>query len=94
MTAILAKFEKQPSEIQDYDIDFSEYLDAIGDTASSVTVTAEIGITVSSSALIGKVVKVWLTGGSNGETYKITVLLTTAGGRRREADIKVKVKEA
>jgi len=94
MTTILAKFEKQPSEIQDYDIDFSEYLDALTDTASSATVTGEIGITVNAFALSGKVVKVWLSGGDNGETYKITVRLTTSGGRVREADIKVKVKEA
>jgi hypothetical protein len=94
VTTILAKFEKQPSEIQDYDIDFSEYLNALSDSAVSAVVTGEIGITVVAHSLIGNVVKVWLSGGDDGETYKITVLLTTSGGRKREADIKVKVKEA
>lgn len=94
MTTILAKFEKQPSEVQDYDIDYSEYLTALEDTAATAVVTCDSGLTVISSSVIGSVVKVWVSGGDSGATYKVTSLLTTTGGRKREADIKVKVKEA
>lgn len=90
---VLATFEKQPAEIQDYDIDFSEYLGDAEDTGASHTVTVPAGITKVSSTLVDGVVKVWLSGGTNGAKYRITATLTTTGGRVKEAEIDIKVKE-
>ena len=36
---------------------------------------------------------IFTSGGTDGETYKITVALTTTGGRVKQAEIKIKVKE-
>lgn len=90
---ILNTFNKQPAEVLDYDIDYSSALDT-GDTIVAHTVTAETGITVDTSVIVGGVyVKIWLSGGTNGATYKITLTVTTAAGRVREDEIKLKIKD-
>ena len=92
--AVLGTFTKQPAEVQDYDIDFSEWLAAFPDTAVSHAVTADAGITLGATTLAAGVVKVWLSGGLTGTSYKITATITTAGGGTKEDEIKIKVKEA
>lgn len=91
--AILGKFTKQPADVQDYDIDFSEYLTSQSDTAVSHTVSVDTGITIVTSALTSGVVKTFLSGGTNGRQYKLTATITTAGGRVKQAEIIIKVKE-
>jgi hypothetical protein len=94
--SILAKFEKQPADVQDFDIDFTEWLTGMSDTApgpTGVTVVAEDGLTVDLATLDDGVVKVWTSGGTDGTTYKITATVVTDGGRTKQAEIRVKVKE-
>lgn len=90
---ILATFTKQPSEVQDYDIDFAPYLTSQNDLAESFTYTTDPGITVVGSTLVNSKVKLFLSGGLDGTTYKVTVLLTTVTGRKKEADIRIRVRE-
>lgn len=91
---ILATYIKQPNEVQDYDIDFTEYLASMGgDSILSHTVLADTGITVDSSLVINNVVKIFLSGGYDHESYNVTARVTTVGGRVREGEIKIKVKE-
>lgn len=90
---VLARFQKQPADRQDYDIDFTDYLAALADEGKSVVTTAEPGIAVTAYSLNAGVVKVWLEGGTDGQTYKVTVTLTSKGGRVKQAEIKIKVKE-
>lgn len=90
---ILAKFTKQPVEVQDYDVDFNEYLEFHNDVAISHTAVAESGLTVEASALTAGVVKVFVSGGTDGNTYKVSATITTSGGRVKQGDIMVKVKE-
>lgn len=94
--SILAKFEKQPADVQDFDIDFNEWLTGMGDTApgpSGATVVADAGLTIASFSLTDGVVKVWTSGGADSVTYKITATLVTVGGRTKQAEIRIKVKE-
>lgn len=94
--AVLEKFEKQPADVQDFDADYTDYIEAMGETvgaAHTAVATAESGITVDSYTITNGIVKVWLSGGTDGETYKVTVTLTTAGSRVKEAEFRVKVKE-
>ena len=68
----------------------------MGDTApgpTGFTVEAEAGLTVLARTLTNGVVKVWVGGGTDGTTYKITATVTTQGNRVKQAEIKVKVKE-
>jgi len=93
MMPILDKFEKQPADIQDYDISFVEWLTGYADTGESQVTTVDTGITLLASNLIDGVVKVWLSGGVTGTSYKVTTTLTTDGGRVKQAEIVIKVKE-
>lgn len=91
--SILGKFTKQPGDTQDYSISYVDWLAGMSDTGLSHTVTVDTGITLGSSTLSGGVVTVWLSGGTDGNTYKVTCTLTTTGGRVKQAEILVKVKE-
>jgi hypothetical protein len=92
-TTILGRFSKQPAEILDYDVDFTDWFVGRTDTPFSFVVVAEAGITVVSAARTGMVVKVLLSGGTSPTKYKITVRLTTTAGLVKEADFTVYVKE-
>lgn len=94
--SILAKFEKQPADVQDFDIDFTEWLTGMSDTApgpTGATVVADDGLTILATTLSDGVVKVWTSGGTDGVTYKITATVDTVGGRTKQAEIKIKVRE-
>lgn len=90
---ILETFQKQPADVQDYDIDFTEWLAGFGDIGLSLVVQADTGITVVSQEFANGVAKVWLSGGTTGMTYKITARVTTTGGRVKEVEIRIRVKE-
>lgn len=92
MEAILGRRTKQPDETRDYDVSFEDWFSNRSDTPVSHTTAVETGITLVSSTLTGEVVKVILSGGTSGEQYKVTVLLTTSSGVVREGDFIVRVK--
>lgn len=91
--SILGKFTKQPVEIQDYDFDFTDYLTSVSDTVASHSAVAETGVTIPTTSRNGNVVKVFVSGGEDGGQYKISATITTAGGRVKQGDIIIKVKE-
>jgi hypothetical protein len=100
---IIGKFTKQPAEVLDYDIDFSEFL-ADGDTLLStgdpavpspldVAVTP-IGLTLGPTFVLGGVtLKQWLSGGTDGIKYKVTVTATSNAGRVKQVEFVIKVKD-
>lgn len=101
---ILGKFKKQPAEVLDYDVDFTEYL-ADGDTllsSGNPPIPSPYNITVDGTGLVvesafvinnGKTIKVWLTGGTNGVKYKITITATTNAGRVKQVEFVIQVKD-
>lgn len=91
--SVLATFSKQPEDVQDYDIDYNEWLTDLEDTASNCSVVADTGIEVRAYTLNAGIVKVWLAGGTSGVKYKVTATVTTVGGRIKQAEVAVKVKE-
>lgn len=93
MASVLGKFTKQPAEVLDYDVNFTDWFSNRTDAPASFTVTADSGITVVSSSILGNIVKVVLGGGTTGTKYKVTVLLTTTTALVKEADFVVAVKE-
>lgn len=89
----LGNFNKQPVEVVDYDIDYSEWLTA-GDNVESAAVDVQpLGLNVDSVFVNDPRIKIWLSGGSNGTSYKLTVTITTADGRVKQDEFKVKVKD-
>ncbi len=93
---VLQTWDKQPGETQDYDIDFTEWLDRLRDTPAAsnpVVWTIDPGINVLSTSLTGGRAKVWLSGGQDRKRYRVTATMTTAGGRIKQAEIRINVKE-
>ena len=100
---ILAKYEKQPAEVKDYDIDYAEWLGPVGDTVATAVavVTSDAGpvptLKVDSVETSDTAVKLWVSGGTAGVRYKITVLMTTTGiagkTRKDESELVFTVKE-
>lgn len=94
--------DKQPIEVKDFPIDYSAWLaECGGDTINgastqilnldnpSDTTLEDNGTEVSQSA-----VRVWLRGGTAGQKYKVSVTVTTTGGRTDQAEFYMKVKES
>jgi hypothetical protein len=97
---ILDKKEKQPIEVKDYPIDYSDWLGEVADTivnaeaAIVCTSNAEDVALVASNLVISTMgVSVWLSGGTAGEKYKVSVNVTTAAGRVDQSEFIVKVKD-
>ena len=90
---ILKKFEKQPADVKDYDIDYHLWLVST-DVISSAAATADIDtITIDSVFHTQSRVKVWLSGGQADVIYKITVTITTEDGRVLQHEFIVKVRD-
>ncbi len=100
---ILGRFYKQPAETLDYDIDFSEFL-SDGDlivTTGTPPVPSPLNVSVTPSGMTlgptfvlnGKVVKQWLSGGTNGVKYKVTLTITSNAGRVKQVEFVVRVKD-
>lgn len=100
---MLGKFQKQPAETLDFDIDFSEFLSdgdslvTAGDPPApnplDVTVTPAgltLGLTV---VLNGNTIKQWVSGGVDGQKYKITLTATSNAGRVKQVEFTVRVKD-
>lgn len=96
----LKTFVKQPADVEVYEIDWAaKYLAGAGDTAGNLlALTADAGITATPEVPVGQpvtggVLRVRVSGGTNGSSYKVTARLGTTGGREKEADILVQVVE-
>jgi len=96
----LQRKEKQPREVYDYDVTYMTKHLPMGDTidtaeASVVCTTdpTDTALVLGVVAPVARYVKVWLGGGTDGQTYKVSVLAVSAGGRTLETDFLVKIKE-
>jgi hypothetical protein len=74
-------FTHDPNAVLDYVVDWSDWLDE-ADSISSHTATATTGVTVASSSVVGDTVVAWLSGGTAGNDYTVTVHITTAANRQ------------
>ena len=83
---------KDPSDVFDYDMDFTQLLQSDG--IASITVTGE-NITIDSKSFSGKVVTFFVSGGIDGNIGTITVKIVTtnATARTYERSFKVDIKE-
>lgn len=67
------RFRKAENDVISLDVDFGLLFDT--DTASTLTVTADSGLTVDSSAVASNVATIVLSGGDDGYVYDLTVKL-------------------
>lgn len=88
---------KQPREVDDFDIICTRRL-GDGDTIASDGVTAtytgpDNALVIDRCTSTDVVAKIWIAGGTNGKTYKITAMISTTLGRLIEADFNLLVKD-
>lgn len=88
---------KDPDEILDYKHDWSARLD--GDTIATVDVIFETSIGSNTTVLerptafASTIQTVWLEGGQVDDEVKLTLRITTVGGRTYDEGVKLKIKE-
>ena len=82
-------FEKDPSAILDYQVNWTDWLTT--DTIASSTWTVPDGITKVTDVTDDTKATIWLSGGTVGKRYTITNRIVTAGGRQDERSITIKI---
>ena len=82
---------KDPDEILDFEVDWTSRIGA-SDTIASVTWTVPGGIAKTSQNLAGKVAAVWLSGGTDGQSYNVGCRVVTTGGRTYDETIVLPVR--
>lgn len=85
-------YSKDPDAVLDYQFDWSAWLDDT-DSIASHDVTATDGITIDSTSATTTAVTVWLSGGTAGETYRVTCHIVTADARTDERTMRVIIRE-
>ena len=94
---LLGTLTKQPGEVLDYDIDYSEWLtddDNVASATTAVTPSAdEDDLAIELININDPRVKLWISGGISGTTYKCTVTMETQDGRIKEDEFRMRVKE-
>lgn len=88
----MADFVKDPDEVLDYTVDWSNWL-ATGETISTSTFTPDAGITKDSETNGNTAGTVWLSGGTAGESYSVTNRITTTDSRTAERSFVIDVAE-
>lgn len=84
---------KDPADVKDYKVRCADWL--AGDTIATATWTMPAGLTKDSQQLsdTNTSAVIWISGGTAGQDYSITLTIVTAGGRTLQVTIKIKVKE-
>lgn len=104
---ILERLRKQPWDLKDYDIDYTPWLEPMGDSLYDYNVfitcltnpdDTELKFydrTPSGkfSGVTASKLKIWLGGGTDMERYKVTLQVMTTGGRKDEAELIIRVKD-
>jgi len=91
MPELMATYNKDPTEVLDYTIDWESLLD--GDTISTSEWSVDTGITQDSESETATKAIIWVSGGTLDKQYTLTNTIVTAGGRTRVRSIAINVIE-
>ena len=89
----LGTFIKQPADKLDYDVTYRQWLTPGDNVESAVVDVSPPGLVVEHVFVNDPTVKIWLSGGASGVTYKVAVTINTADGRVKQDEFRVKVKD-
>jgi hypothetical protein len=76
----MATYDKDPDAVLDYGFDWSDWLES-AETIATSTWTVPAGITKDSDTKDNTTTTIWLSGGTEGASYKITNHIVTSEGR-------------
>ena len=86
--------DKQPTESDLFDIDFTPKLATVHSISSVTSVTtAQSGLTIGSPVLSTPKVQVRISSGTTGTPYKVTAIVVTVNGNTLETDVVLRVEE-
>ena len=91
--AITWQRSKDPDDILDYDLSWEDQMTADTDTIVTSTWIVPDGITMNSDMMTTLQTKIWLSGGTAGQTYTLLNRVTTAGGRTLDQSVKLNMRE-
>ena len=97
--AYLATKKKQPVENLDYDIWYADDPNGAApwlndsDQLNSVVVDVSAPELKVAHILFANRVKLWVSEGVDGETYKVTVTVTTQAGRVKQDEVRFRIKD-
>ena len=96
---ILGRYNKQPADVSDYDLDCADWL-RDDETIASATATVACTSTPANMAMIVDAVttaltavRVRLSGGTAGQSYKSTITVTTSSGRVEQTEFVIECRE-
>lgn len=89
----MALAEKDPDATLEYGRDWSTWLAADGDSIVTSTWIVPPGLTVVDESNTATVALVWLSGGTAGQSYRITNRITTAQSRTDDRSIQIVVRD-
>jgi hypothetical protein len=81
---------KDPDEVLDYGIDWSQRL--AGDIIDTSTFTVPSGIVMNSQSHTNTTTTIWLSGGSEGVSYDILNRIVTNGSRTMDRTVGLRIK--
>ncbi len=84
---------QQPAERLSYTVNYGDVLTAGDNVESALAAVSPVGLTVDNVIVIDPRVRFWVTGGTTGVDYKVTLTVTTADGRVFQDEVKFKVRE-
>jgi hypothetical protein len=86
---------KQPHELLDFDFNATRPLgaDDVIESASATFTGMNQNLVIENVSFTDTTAKVWLSGGTDGAIYKITVLIKTFAGRTIEGEFILNVKD-
>lgn len=84
------RYIQNPAEILSYDVPFGDFLAQTGDSISLSLVSADPGITIVSSAVVGTSIRIFVAGGVSGQSYEVAVSIVTTGGRTKLGEILIR----
>jgi hypothetical protein len=84
---------KDPDEILDYAVDWTDWLTGENDTAASANWIVPTGLTQVSTSLASGKATIRLSGGTDGSDYAVTCRLTTTGGEIADRTLRITVRQ-
>lgn len=84
---------KDPNEVVDYELDWARYRLEEGETITDSDFTVVAGtVVIDSKDEVAGVTKVWLSGGTVGESCQILNRITTSAGRIYDQTAKLRIR--
>ena len=92
MAQIIGRRRKDPESVENFTVDWSDWL-AVTDTIASVVWTVGTGLTEEATSNTTTTATIQLSGGTAGETYTVECKITTTNGETDERTFKILCEE-